>query len=318
MNLVFMGTPEFAVPVLGKLLGTNQDVRAVFTQPDRPVGRHQDLRPPPVKVYAEAHAIPVLQPEKIRSPEARAQIEPLLKEADAVVVAAYGRILPAWMLAAPRLGCLNVHSSLLPAYRGAAPVNWAIARGERETGVTIMQMDEGLDTGAMLMWERTPIGERERAPEVLARLAEIGAELMIRTLDGLLRGEIKPIPQDDSKASYAPLLRREDGLIDWRMTASEIYNRLRGFTPFPGSYTFFDGRRLEILEAEDELPDEVAASAEPGTVCEVKKDSFVIICGGATRLRVFEVQPAGRRAMAARDFLNGALLRPGAALQSTA
>ena len=310
MKLIFMGTPEFAVPSLKKLTETGHEVFAVFTQPDRPVGRKQIVTPQPVKVFAIEYGIPVYQPTKIKTAEARAEIEPLLQQADAGIVAAYGRILPDWMLAAPRLGCINVHSSLLPKYRGAAPINWAIACGEIETGVTVMQMDVGMDTGAMLLQGRTAIGANETAAELTPRLAELGAELLIRTLAKLERDEIAPVQQNHSEATYAPILKREDGQVNWALTANEISNRKRGFTPFPGCYTFLDDQRLELIAIEansvsneNQLP--------PGAICEVSKESFTVVCGGGTTLRITEVQPAGKRPMPARDFLNGAKLLVG-------
>lgn len=305
MKLIFIGTPEFAVPSLNKLLAAGHQVFAVFTQPDRPVGRKQVITTPPVKVVAAERGIAVYQPTKIKTAEARAELEPLFKQADAGIVAAYGRILPDWMLAAPRLGCINVHSSLLPKYRGAAPINWAIACGETETGVTIMQMDAGLDTGAMLLQGKLAIGEKETAAELTPRLAELGAELLVETLAKLERGELTPTPQNDADATYAPILSREDGQVDWTKTATEIFNRQRGFTPFPGSYTFLGEQRLELTRIA--VAAEIAR-LEPGTICEVAKDSFVVACGEATTLRVTEVQPAGKRPMPARDFLNGAKL----------
>jgi methionyl-tRNA formyltransferase len=312
MNLIFMGTPEFAVPSLKKLIEAGHRVRAVFTQPDKPVGRKQVITPPPVKVFAASHNIPVHQLAKIKTPEARAEFEPLLKEADAVIVAAYGRILPQWMLNAPRLGCINVHSSLLPKYRGAAPINWAIARGETETGVTIMQMDAGLDTGPMLLQGKTRIGPDETAPELTARLAELGAELLAEALGKLERGELKPVPQNDAEASHAPMLSREDGQVNWSLTAREIYDRLRAFAPFPGCYTFLNGQRLELTKvAPEPLGENAPHRDEPGTISQVAKDSFVVVCGGGTALRVREVQPAGKRAMSVRDFLNGTKLEVG-------
>jgi methionyl-tRNA formyltransferase len=311
MNLIFMGTPEFAVPPLRKLIEAGHTVRAVFTQPDRPVGRKQTITPPPVKVFAEQCGLAIFQPEKIKTTEARQQFEPLLCEADAGVVAAYGRILPVWMLEAPRYGFINVHSSLLPKYRGAAPINWALARGERTTGITIMQMDAGLDTGAILLQRATSIGDEETAPQLTVRLAELGADLLIEALSKLERGELTPRPQNDVEASYAPMLKREDGQVDWQLTAQEIRDRLRGFQPFPGCYTFLNNQRLEILRATAELLESAAAQAEPGMICEITKNDFAVICGGATRLRIHEVQLAGKRAMPARDFINGARLQVG-------
>lgn len=315
MKLIFMGTPDFAVPILKALIDAGHSIIAVFTQPDRPVGRRQILTPPPVKVFAAGEGLNIHQPEKIRTPEARAVIEPLFAEADAAVVAAYGRILPGWMLSAPRLGCINVHSSLLPKYRGAAPINWAIARGERETGVTIMQMDEGLDTGPALLWRSTPIGEDETTPQLTARLSQLGAELIVEAMARLEAGTLPPVPQDHAEATLAPILKREDGEIDWSMRAEQIVNRRRGFTPFPGCFTFLDGARLEILAAEAANDESQAGDGiAPGAVLDVGKDSFSVRCGGGTQLRVLEVQPAGKRAMPVRDFLNGAHITPGTQL----
>jgi methionyl-tRNA formyltransferase len=319
MKLIFMGTPEFAVPSLSKHIEAGHEIIAVFTQPDRPVGRKQVITPPPVKVFAAEHGLAIHQPIKIKTVEAREQFEPLFKEADAGVVAAYGRILPDWMLNAPRHGSLNVHSSLLPKYRGAAPINWAVARGERTTGVTIMLMDAGLDTGPVLLQRPTMIGDNETAAELTPRLAELGAEALIEALSKLGRGEIEPQSQNDAEATLAPILKREDGEVEWGMEAKEILDRLRGFTPFPGCYTFFDGRRLEIVKARVEPGGEEPNKNkldkfEPGAVCEAAIDSFVVACGGATRLRITEVQLEGKRAMPARDFLNGAKLQVGAKL----
>jgi methionyl-tRNA formyltransferase len=312
-----MGTPEFAVPSLRKLIEAGHKILAVFTQPDRPAGRKQIITPQPVKVFAAEQGLSIYQPLKIKTDEARRQFEPLFKEADAGVVAAYGRILPDWMLSGPRHGCVNAHSSLLPKYRGAAPINWAVARGERETGVTIMLMDAGLDTGPVLLRRATSIGDQETAAELTPRLAELGAEALVEALSKLDRGEITPEPQNDAEATLAPILKREDGEVDWAMTALEIFNRLRGFTPFPGCYTFFDGRRLEIVKARVEpaveIPDKLD-NFEPGVVCEAAGDRFVVACGGATRLRIIEAQPEGKRAMPARDYLNGARLQVGAKL----
>jgi methionyl-tRNA formyltransferase len=312
MKLIFMGTPEFAVPSLRNLVEAGHEILAVFTQPDRPVGRKQIITPPPVKIFAIEKGLTVHQPTKIKTAEARQQIEPLFAQADVGVVAAYGRILPDWILNAPRRGCVNVHSSLLPKYRGAAPINWAIACGERETGVTTMQMDVGLDTGPMLLKRAIPIGDEETAAKLTPRLAELGAELLIETLNKIERGEIAPEPQNDAEATLAPILKREDGAVDWTMTATEIFNRLRGFTPFPGCYTLFNGRRLEIVRAQVVANASAAENFQPGQVCEISKESFVVACGSETRLRIAEVQLEGKRAMAARDFLNGTKLQAGA------
>ena len=306
-----MGTPAFAVPSLRKLLAAGHHIQAVFTQPDKPVGRKQIITPPPVKVSSLDHGLTVYQPLKIKTAEVRAELEPLFQQADAGVVAAYGRILPDWMLSAPRLGCINVHSSILPKYRGAAPINWAIASGETETGVTIMQMDVGMDTGDILRQGTTAIGPTETAEQLTPRLAELGASLLLETLAGIERREITPQKQNDAEATYAPMLKREDGLVDWTLSATQLYNRLRGFTPFPGCYTLLNEQRLEI----------VAAAAEPrindapsGNVVEIAKDSFAVACGHGSQLRITQVQPAGKKVMAVRDFLNGVKLQVGTKL----
>ena len=316
MKLIFMGTPEFAVPSLKKLIEAGHEVFAVFTQPDRPVGRKQVVTPPPIKVFAAEHGIPVYQPTKIKTAEARAEIEPLLQQADAGIVAAYGRILPDWMLNAPRLGCINVHSSVLPKYRGAAPINWAIACGEIETGVTIMQMDAGMDTGATLLQGKMPIGPHETAAELTPRLAGLGAGLLVETLAKLERGQITPMPQNHDEATYAPILKREDGQVNWTLTAPEIFNRQRGFTPFPGCYTFLGDQRVELIAIAAVTATAESHQFQPGTICEVEKDHFLVVCGGDTVLRVTEVQPAGKRPMPVRDFLNGAKLSVGTAFKS--
>lgn len=312
MKLIFMGTPEFAVPALQKLIDAGHEIRAVFTQPDKPVGRKQIITSPPVKVRAMQHGIEVLQPTKIKTAEARQQFEPLFKAVDAGIVAAYGRILPDWMLHSPKNGCINVHSSILPKYRGAAPINWAIANGETETGVTIMQMDAGLDTGDMLLIGKTEIGPSETTAELTPRLAEIGANLLIETLARLEGGDITPIKQNNEEATLAPILNREDGQVDWTRTATQIYNRQRGFTPFPGCYTFFGDQRIELTALSVEAEKTEAA---PGTIVDMQKSHFTVACGEGTRLRITEVQPAGKRTMPVKDFLNGAKLAVGAQFQ---
>jgi methionyl-tRNA formyltransferase len=311
MNLIFMGTPLFAATILRGLAATEHKILTVISQPDRPQGRHQTVTPSPVKILAGELHLPLLQPSKIRTDEARATLEPILSSADAIVVAAYGRILPPWILAAPRRGCINVHSSLLPKYRGAAPINWAIARGEKETGVTIMQMDEGLDTGPILLQSKIDIRPDEISPQLTQRLSNLGTSLLIEALSLLERGDLIPKPQDDSQASLAPILKREDGLVDWTMTASQIFDRLRGFTPFPGCYTKLHERRLEIIEANNKEP---AVAGEPGLIAEIAKDSFTVFCGGGTQLLVRSVQPEGKRPMGVRDFLNGSRITTGTRL----
>jgi methionyl-tRNA formyltransferase len=311
MKLIFMGTPEFAVPSLARLIRDGHEIAAVFTQPDKPAGRGKNLQAPPVKSFAVERNIPVYQPAKIKTnEEVRAIFDTIAP--DACIVAAYGKILPGWMLSIPRLGCVNVHASLLPRYRGAAPINWAIANGERETGVTIMQMDAGLDTGDMLLSRAIEIGSEETAPELSARLSELGAELLSETLLRMERGEIKPVPQDDTEATYAPMLKREDGLIDWQMSAREIASRVRAFQPWPGTYTFFRGGRLTIWRARETAADQINQASqdriEPATILAIDKSCMVIACANSTALCVEELQVEGKRKLSAREFLNGTRL----------
>ncbi|HEU4595445.1 MAG TPA: methionyl-tRNA formyltransferase [Pyrinomonadaceae bacterium] len=312
MRLVFMGTPETAVPTLKRCVEDGHEVVAVWTQPDRPAGRGGRLHASPVKEYALSKGLAVRQPPKLKTEEALALFES--HGADAAVVVAYGRILPATYLRAPRVGCINVHFSLLPKYRGAAPVNWAVVRGEQETGVTTMLMDEGLDTGPLLLQRATPIGERETAPELLARLSHTGAELLSETLARL--GELEPRPQRAEDATHAPMLRREDGLIDWTHDASEIERRVRGFQPWPNAHTTHGGRRLILWSAEpfniNDDQERAPVEPSPGTVVEARGDELAVACGKGTALRVSELQPEGKQRMKARDFINGMRVEAGA------
>ncbi len=303
-----MGTPEFAVPSLARLIQDGQQVAAVFTQPDKPAGRGKLVQAPPVKLFALERGIAVYQPARIKTnEEVRAIFETIAP--DACIVAAYGKILPEWLLGIPRLGCINVHASLLPKYRGAAPINWAIANGERETGVTIMQMDAGMDTGPMIARRGLVIGDDETAPELSTRLSELGAEALSATLPLIERGEITPTPQDEREATYAPILKREDGLIDWRMSAPEIANRVRAFHPWPGAYTQFRGARLRIWRAR--AVEVKSETAEPGTVTSIDKSAITVACGHSTALGVEELQTEGKRKMSARDFVNGMRINTG-------
>jgi methionyl-tRNA formyltransferase len=304
MRLVFMGTPESAVPTLKRCLDDGHEVVAVWTQPDRPAGRGKQLHVPPVKEFAQAHKLTVHQPTKIKTETAHALFAS--HEADAAIVVAYGRILPAPFLRTPRYGCLNVHFSLLPKYRGAAPVNWAIVRGERETGVTTMQIDEGLDTGAILLQRATPIAPAETAPQLLARLSELGADLLSETLAQL--AAITPRPQRDEAATLAPVLQREDGLLDWSLRAAEIERRVRGLQPWPNVFTQFRGQRLVVWRA---VPLTEAGQDESGTIIRAHGAELVVACGDATSLQLLEVQAEGRRRMSARDFLNGTRAQAG-------
>jgi methionyl-tRNA formyltransferase len=315
MKLVFMGTPESAVPTLRKCVEAGHEVVAVWTQPDRPAGRGNRLKAPPVKEYALSRGLVVRQPSKIKTEDALALFTE--EEFDVAVVVAYGRILPPTFLRAPRRACVNVHFSLLPKYRGAAPVNWAIVRGERETGVTTMLMDEGLDTGAVLLQRATAIEHGETAPHLLERLSHEGADLLAETLARF--DEIEPRAQNDEDATLAPILHREDGLIDWTHDAFDIERRVRGFQPWPNAHTSYDGRRLILWRAEatgreaglgDAAPsDEVSNAA--GTVVVAHGDELVVACGGGTTLKVSELQPEGKQRLKARDFINGSRLKAG-------
>lgn len=306
-----MGTSEFSTPSLKRLILDGHHVAAAFTQPDKPAGRGKHLHAPPVKTLAVERGITVFQPSKIKNnDEVRAIFEAI--SPDACVVTAYGKILPPWMLAIPRLGCINVHASLLPKYRGAAPINWAIANGERDTGVTIMQMDAGMDTGPMLAQRSIQIGDDETAPQLSERLAQLGADLLSDTLPRVERGELTAAPQNHSEATHAPILKREDGLIDWSLSAVEIANRVRAFQPWPGTYTIFRGGRLTFWRAHDATSQQTAgASAEPGTILNIDEAGITIACRGSSALLIQEAQIQGKRRVSARDFANGARLKPG-------
>lgn len=306
-RVVFFGTPQFAVPSLAALLAGPDVVAGVICQADRPAGRGQKLQVPPVKQVAAAHAIPIAQPVRIRD---RA-FEELLRgwNPDIVVVAAYGRILPLNILTLPPHGCINVHASLLPGYRGAAPIAWAIARGETETGVTIMQMNETMDGGDILLRRATPIGERETAAELSVRLSHLGAAALADALAALHRGELVPTPQDEGAVSMAPLITKADGEIDWRLGAVEIARRCRAFQPWPSLYTYLDGKLLKIHAARVGA---AGSSGTPGTVVAVGEE--VAVATGDGVLAVTELQLEGRKRLAARDFARGAELRPGMVL----
>jgi len=306
MKLVFCGTPQFAVPTLLALIDAGHEIALVLTQPDRPSGRGMQLFAPPVKQMAEAAGLEILQPEKIKTNEdLRARLTATAP--DAIIVVAYGRIIPKWMLDLPRHGNLNLHGSLLPKYRGAAPIQWAIARGETVTGVTTMRLDEGLDTGDTLLRREVPIGAAETAEDLYPKLAGIGAEVMIQTLAGLESGAIKPQRQDHGAATLAPILTRDDGKIDFALSAKEIYDRWRGFQPWPGAWTTLEGKKLLVSRM---LPAHVAASAEPG-VAHVENGRLYAGCGEGSWIGLEEVQLEGKRRMAASDFLRGHALESG-------
>jgi methionyl-tRNA formyltransferase len=299
MKVVFMGTPAAAVPSLERLVADGHEVAAVYTQPDRPAGRGRQLTMSPIKETAIRLGLKVRQPEKIRSDDEIEAFRSL--KADCAVVVAYGRILPQGMLDAFPYGAINLHFSLLPKYRGAAPVNWAIVNGETTTGVTTMKMDAGLDTGDILLQERLEIGPNETAPELLNRSAAVGAELLSRTLERI--DSIVPVQQNEDEASYAPLLRKSDGLIDWNMSAAEIERRIRGFKPFPGTFTTFRQKRAVIHEG-SVLPEGIG-SADRGSVVSFGKAGIAVCCGGGTVLNILELQFEGKKRQSAAEFANG-------------
>jgi methionyl-tRNA formyltransferase len=292
-----MGTPAFAVPTLQMLIDRGEEVVAVVTQPDRPKGRGQQTQPPPVKELAVRHGIPVIQPLKVRVPEVIEEIRGYAP--DLIVVIAFGQILPKALLDIPPQGCINVHASLLPRYRGAAPLNWCIINGEAETGITTMMMDVGLDTGDMLVKRATPIGADEDASSLHDRLSLLGAETMAATLDLLAEGKLVREKQDDSLSCYAPMLKKELGEIDWRGEAAAIRNLIRGVTPWPGAYTWLDGKMLKVFSARIGN-----GSGEAGSVLRADRNGLEIACTGGS-LIVDELQLEGKKRMAAADFLAG-------------
>lgn|ERR1700694_369838 len=301
MKLVFCGTPQFAVPSLEKLAAQGFDIQLAVTQPDRPQGRGMELTASPVKQAAMRLGIPVLQPEKIRKNE---EFQNQLREIspDAIIVVGYGRIVPPWMLQLPPRGNINVHASLLPKYRGAAPIQWAIARGETVTGVTTMRIDEGLDTGDILLKREMEIRPEDTSETLSPCLAEMGAELLVETLYGMEQGKISPTPQDHAQATLAPILKKEDGLVDFQWTANEVHNRLRGFHPWPGIYTRFKGKNLKIISA---MPMHVAAlKTNPGEL-RMADTRLLLGCGSGTVLELLQVQPEGKKVISAREFISG-------------
>jgi methionyl-tRNA formyltransferase len=308
MVIVFFGTPQFAVPSLEHLIASRHSVRGVVTQPDRPRGRGQKVVETPVKMIARQHGIPVFQPDRLRDPSVIDTIAPW--QPDLGIVVAYGKLIPRDLLQVPRFGMINVHASLLPKYRGASPVHRAIMDGERETGVTIMQVVEALDAGDMLAKASRPIGPDETSEAVERDLAGIGARLLIDVVDRIETGTVAPEPQDDARSSYAPRLRKEEGLIDWSQPAQRIHDRVRGLYPWPHAYTYVDGSRLILLQTK------IAAgrpSVPPGEIVEVSKDAIHVATGDGV-LAVERLQPEGRRAMTAREFLAGRPLHPGGRL----
>jgi methionyl-tRNA formyltransferase len=300
MILVFCGTPRFAVPTLEKLVEAGHAVPLVVTQPDRPRGRGMEVTVSPLKEATLRLGLPITQPDKIKSNEEfRAQLA--AARPDAIIVVGYGRIIPQWMIDLPRFGNLNLHASLLPKYRGAAPIQWAIANGESVTGVTTMRIDAGLDTGDILLQRELPIKPDDTSETLGPKLAAVGAELMVETLRGLESGQVRPVPQDHAKATLAPILMKEDGRIDFARTANEIFNRLRGFQPWPGAYTTFNSKTLQVHKAR---PSEQSVRLDPGEIA-VEGMRLVAGCGQGTALELVEVQMEGKRSTPAREFING-------------
>jgi methionyl-tRNA formyltransferase len=304
LRIIFMGTPEFAVPSLRALLTADPEavgrVVGVVTQPDRPKGRGHDLAPPPIKVLAREAGLPLLQPSKMKEP---GFLEGLRSwKPDLIAVTAFGRILPPSVLDLPPLGCVNVHGSLLPKYRGAAPIQWAIINGETETGITTMLMDPGMDTGPMLLRETVPILPTDTAGDLAARLAPVGGRLLVETIVGLKNGTLRPVPQDHAAATLAPLLKKEDGLLQWEEEGTALVNRIRGLTPWPGAYTYHGEERWQIWRAQ--AAPVGCAEALPGTILEVTKETIRVATGRGSLL-IQELQPASGKRLPVRYFLAG-------------
>ena len=305
MKIVFMGTPDFAVPCLRTLAESTHEVAAVFTQPDKPKGRGYKLIPTPVKAAAAEYDIPVYQPLSLRKGEDAEESMRVLRDIapDLIVVTAYGQILPKEILELPKYGCINIHASLLPKYRGAAPINWVLLNGEKETGVTSMQMSEGLDTGDMLIKKATPIGENETCEELYARLSAMGGEVLAETIDALEKGSLSPEVQDDSLSCYSPMIRKEMSALDFSKTAAEVHNTIRGVTGF----TMLEGKRLKVFASR--IAEGSFDSAENGSVVDTKR--FAVKCGDGRAVIFTEVQPEGKKRMKTEDFLRGRKLTEG-------
>jgi methionyl-tRNA formyltransferase len=306
LRIVFCGTPEFAVPSLQRLIAEPDfEISGVVTQPDRPRGRGGKMQSSPVKQAALRAGIPVYQPEKIKSDEGYEYFRRLAP--DVAVIIAYGQIISQRLIDIPRLGWINLHASLLPKYRGAAPINWAIVNGETRTGLTTMRIDAGLDTGPMLLKYETGIAADQTAPDLAAQLAEAGGPLIVETLGKLDRGGLTPVAQDDSQATLAPILSKEDGRIDWRLSAFEIYNRIRGLEPWPGAFTTFRGKNCRIWGRPLQP---LAAEGPPGVIRPAREEGLLVVCGGRTVLRVEQVQVEGRKRVSDGEFMSGARLEP--------
>ena len=309
MKILFMGTPKFAVASLEAVAISDEELIGVVTQPDRPKGRGEQIASSPVKDWAVEKGVPVYQPVKVREMGFLDKLRGL--SPDLIVVVAFGQILPKALLEIPQKGCMNLHASLLPRYRGAAPINWAIIRGERETGVTTMLMEEGMDTGPILFQERVPIGPDDTAETLAERLQVVGARLLTRTIAELKAGRLKPDPQDSSRATLAPLLKKEDGLIRWDQPAQTVVNRVRGLTPWPGAYTFCGPQRLRLWKTT--ALDPPAKPAAPGEILEVQRDG-ILVATADRMIRIEELQPENKRRMKASEYLAGHPLAPGTIL----
>jgi len=308
MRVVFLGTPAFAVPSLKALLENSYEICGVFTQPDRPSGRGHKVQPSPVKTFARVHGLPVFQPDRIRSEENRAIVADL--QPDFVVVAAYGQILPGWLLRSARILPVNVHASLLPRYRGAAPIPRAILNGDAVTGITIMVVEETLDTGAMLLQKEVPIPLTMTAGELADVLSEVGAELLVRALDGLQAGAVKPIPQDESQASWAPRIAKESAAVSWEQSSLQIHNQIRGLNPWPAASAVLRDERLRVWRSLPSEP-EAGAQAAPGTFLGLTREGIRVQCGGHTVLEILEVQRPAKGRVSGREFASGARLCAG-------
>jgi len=306
MNIIFMGTPDFAVPSLKALIDSKYNVVGVVCQPDRPSGRGRKLTSPPVKILAEAESIPVMQPEKIRTDEFFKEIKSF--KPDLICVTAYGKIIPPNILELPKYGCVNVHASLLPNYRGAAPINWAIINGEKNTGITTMLMDEGMDTGDILLKIEIEIGEDDTSIELSEKLSAIGAELLIETIEKGQNDEIEPIKQNDSEATSAPIIKKDVGRIDWSKSAEEIRNLIRGTQPWPGAFTSYNGKNLKIFKASVN-----SQGGNPGKVL-VSDGGKLVIGTGQNSLDISELQIEGGKRLKVADFLRGNNLETGTTL----
>jgi methionyl-tRNA formyltransferase len=309
VRIVFLGSGAFAIPCFEELLDSGHDVAALVTQPDRQRGRGKTLAPPPLKPVAEARGVPVLQPPRVRDEEAQEQLRRLAPQLQVVV--AFGQILPPEVIDIAPRGTVNVHASLLPKLRGAAPIQWAIAGGETTTGVSTMLIDEGLDTGPVLLQRSLTIGPEETSADLEPRLARLGADVLAETVRGLADGLLDPTPQDHEQATLAPILKKEDGRLDWGRSARDLDCRIRGFHPWPGTFTSHGGRMLKVRRARPVEPTAGDVGGEPGTIVGLGAEGLVVACGKEGRLLLVEVQPESRRAMDAAAFAAGARLRPG-------